>query len=321
MELIIEIINRSGRMLERRKLSGETISIGRGYDNCLILDDLSVNPHHASIEISDDHDFLVRDLGSANGLLHKGENVKGSAALDSGDEFVLGKTHLRIYRVDHPVKRTVSLDSVDEAVNFFSRNLVVLAATLLAISLIALGVWNETISEFKAQEFIETIAALFVLALAVALFWGLIGRVVKHEMFFKTQLSLILLYIAIASCIQFFYHVILFNTMSYTITTCIYMFVECVFLATLFWLNLRIATNQANPQRWMSTGMLSASIVLFSFSAEFFDRMNISESPYFISVLMPPSLRITSGVSLENFLQKGELIYSHNLQEQSLVEN
>ena len=313
MELIVEIINRSGRVLERCKLNGEKISIGRAYDNCLILDDLSVSQHHISIETGVGHDFLINDLDSVNGLMYQGKNVKGSVLLNSGDEFVLGKTHLRIYKLDHPVKETVILDSVDGAVNFFSRNLVVIAALALATLLAVLDVWNGVIEGQKTQDLFETISALYIVAIAVALFWGLIGRVVKHEMFFKTQLSLILLYIAFALCIQFMHQVVLFNSLNYVISTTIYVIVECVVLATLFWLNLRIATNQANIQRWVSAGILSVSIVMFSLSAEPFNRINFSESPNFVSVLKPPSLRIVSGIDLEEFLQKGDVIYQHDI--------
>lgn len=324
MELIVEIINRSGRMLKRRKLNGESISIGRAYDNCLILDDPSVNPHHVSIQTSSEHDFLVRDLASVNGLIHNGKNIKDNVLLNSGDEFVLGKTHLRIYKLDYPVDETVIFDSVDGAVDFFSRNTVVIGAVLLATLLIVLEVWNGTISEMKAQDFFETISTLYITAITVALFWGLIGRVVKHEMFFKMQLSLILLYIALAMCMQFLHQVVLFNTMNYAISTSLYVVIECVVLTTLFWLNLRIATNQANSQRWVSAAILSVGVVMFSFSSEFFSRINFSESPNFVSALKPPLLRIVSGVALEDFLQNGEVIYSHDVkrdnQQELLIE-
>lgn len=313
MELIIEIINRSGKMLERRKLNGESISIGRAYDNCLILDDLSVNPHHVSIKASSEHDFLIQDLASVNGLVHEGQNIKDKLLLDSGDEFVLGKTHLRIYKLDYPVDETVSFDSVDEAVEFLTRNIVVVGAIILATLLIVLEVWNGTIGEVKAQDFFETISALYIVAVTVALFWGLIGRVVKHEIFFKMQLSLMLLYIAFGMCIQFLHQVVLFNSMNYAVSTSLYVVVECVVLTTLFWLNLRIATNQANRQRWVSAAILSVGVVMFSFSSEFFGRVNFSESPNFVSVLKPPLLRVVSGVALDDFLKNGEVIYSHDV--------
>ncbi|MFK7794245.1 MAG: FHA domain-containing protein [Gammaproteobacteria bacterium] len=315
MELIVEIINRSGRVLERRTLDGERITIGRAYDNSLILDDVSVDPHHISIDISGDGGFQLQDLASVNGLIYKNRNIKGEVSLQSGDEFVLGKTHLRIYNLNHPVEETVSLDSVDGVLNYLSKNIILVGAVLLATLLIALEIWNGAVAELKAQDFFETISILYIGAIAIALFWGLIGRVVKHEMFFKMQLSLILFYISLAVCIQFLYHVILFNTLNYPITTSTYALIECIFLAILFWLNLRIATNQANVQRWVSATILSVCIVLFSFSAEFFARINHSNSPYFVSSLKPPSLRVASATNLDDFLRKGEAIYSHKIEE------
>ena len=101
--------------------------------------------------------------------------------------------------------------------------------------------------------------------------------------------------------------------MNYAVSTSLYVVVECVVLTTLFWLNLRIATNQANRQRWVSAAILSVGVVMFSFSSEFFGRVNFSESPNFVSVLKPPLLRVVSGVALDDFLKNGEVIYSHDV--------
>ena len=67
----------------RYDLSG-TINIGRASDNQISLQVPSVSRHHAWIK-SEGEDFLVFDVGSANGTFVNDEQIKEPHRLDSGD--------------------------------------------------------------------------------------------------------------------------------------------------------------------------------------------------------------------------------------------
>jgi hypothetical protein len=75
--------------------SGELFRIGRHSDNDLPLDHASVHRHHALIQRTPDHEFLLIDLtaGTGNPLLHNGAAVE-RAMLRNGDQFTLGETTL-----------------------------------------------------------------------------------------------------------------------------------------------------------------------------------------------------------------------------------
>ena len=95
MAIIIEVVTPSGRLLDRQRFEQNYITVGRAYDNQLILSDTSIDPHHLSISITD-NGIIVNDMNSVNGvrlnhqLLAKNHNIK------SGDELIIGKTHIRI---------------------------------------------------------------------------------------------------------------------------------------------------------------------------------------------------------------------------------
>jgi len=63
-------------------------TIGRGDENDLVVDDAQVSTHHCAIEMRGATPML-RDLGSTNGTLFKGEKVS-ETALKDGDIFFLG---------------------------------------------------------------------------------------------------------------------------------------------------------------------------------------------------------------------------------------
>ena len=51
------------------------LTIGRLPENDIVLEDATVSGHHAQISLTDQHHFLIEDLGSTNGLQLKGKKV------------------------------------------------------------------------------------------------------------------------------------------------------------------------------------------------------------------------------------------------------
>ena len=314
MELIFEIINPSGRVLERQKINGEKVSVGRAFDNQVILSDEFIDPHHVVIEQDQNGKILIADLNSTNGIRDESDLMVKSKVIESGDEFVLGKTHIRIFTIKHMVPDALALDSVDWAIKYFSKNWITVGLFVVMSFLAVLGVWSRDVGELEARDYIETIFAVLVVALSMALIWGLVGRIVKHEMFFKVQLSIIAIYISLILCFEFIYEIILFNSMNYVASISVNTIVEVFLLATLFWFNMKVATNQENMHRWVIALILSIGLVSFSIFTEISERTTFSVNPYFISEMKPPLLRLDSGENLDEFLQEGETIYAHKLE-------
>ena len=71
---------------------GETpLSVGRGPNNDVVLQDDTVSWHHAQLWVEGGSAWL-RDLGSRNGTWRNGARVHGSTRLDGGDRIRLGAT-------------------------------------------------------------------------------------------------------------------------------------------------------------------------------------------------------------------------------------
>ncbi len=312
MELIAEIINRAGRTLERHRLRGDTISIGRAYDNQLILSDDTVNPHHALIQGGQDQSQLITDLDSANGIKNERHaEIETPAILESGKTYIFGKTRVRLFRPDHPMSATVSLNQVDTAINYLGSSVISFASILLLVSLTALQVWANLSEETKWDDYFNPIFGVLAVALIVTLFWCLIGRIVKHEMRFKSQFTLVSIYFSLAYCELYLYELFIYNSMSFIITSVLYVLISIVMLATLFWFNLHIATHQSNPQRWKLAGTLSVIIVSVSMLPEIIEQTNFSTRPHYITEIKPPAVRLVSGNGLDEFLEQSSGIFLH----------
>jgi hypothetical protein len=77
---------------KRRVLTPPRVVIGRSRECDVVLDDPNVSRQHAELR-ADAGRWLVRDLGSTNGVLVNGRAVE-RAALEAGDEITVGRSVL-----------------------------------------------------------------------------------------------------------------------------------------------------------------------------------------------------------------------------------
>ncbi len=98
----VETLSRNGDVLHRHQIDRLPIRLGRGYDNDYIVDDAYSAARHAVIEDDGKGGLLLRDLGSKNGVIHRGKRAASVAM--TGDTVVrLGHTTLRVRAANFPV--------------------------------------------------------------------------------------------------------------------------------------------------------------------------------------------------------------------------
>jgi pSer/pThr/pTyr-binding forkhead associated (FHA) protein len=75
-------------------LGYELVTIGRHEDNTVILPDPLVSRHHTEIAMQGG-EWVIRDLGSANGTYVNGQRITGPRVLDHGDSIQVGHTRFQ----------------------------------------------------------------------------------------------------------------------------------------------------------------------------------------------------------------------------------
>jgi pSer/pThr/pTyr-binding forkhead associated (FHA) protein len=70
-------------------ISDEVVTVGRGQDSSIFLDDVTVSRRHAEV-VRGERGFLIRDVGSLNGTYVNRVRVD-SVDLRNGDEIQVGK--------------------------------------------------------------------------------------------------------------------------------------------------------------------------------------------------------------------------------------
>ncbi len=71
--------------------------MGRGPNNDLVFADPEISRQHAQIVIEENGQYVLKDLGSTNGLFVNGRRVSGTALLNSGDTISLGESIILVF--------------------------------------------------------------------------------------------------------------------------------------------------------------------------------------------------------------------------------
>ncbi len=91
-------VYKDGARVDEVVVTHDIVTLGRGADNDLRLDDHTVSTHHMQFSYTGGRIF-VEDLDSTNGTYVNGHRVKIQAVVD-GDNVVLGKHRLTVHTVD-----------------------------------------------------------------------------------------------------------------------------------------------------------------------------------------------------------------------------
>ncbi len=310
MALIIEVISRGHKVIERHKFDSNHIRIGRAYDNDLILSELHVCPHHAAIEIDAEHNAHLIDLNSLNGVYDQQHNQLGDkTVIRSGDVFTLGRAHIRVLTVDHPVAAAELINSVDRIARPINSVWFTGFALLMALIVPAWVQYYSISQEFELKLVFNQVMMVFALGIGWAGIWAFAGHIFKHDARFFAHLSVSLVYLIASSLLSVAVNIVTFNSLSGLVGGIFNAAFSWLLLTALFWFNLYLATVQLARQRLLSAGSVSLLVIALFVSVKLINQSTFSNKPDYIYQLKPPVLRFVDGESQEDFLQDSEALF------------
>ncbi len=309
MEIIVEIVNRAHKTIERQKFD-RPIRIGRAFDNDFILTDTHISPHHAVIKEDEAGKWYVQDLNSKNGIFTKRHRkVDGLLYLESGDEFVVGKVHLRVFAVNHPVSDTIGLSAWENFIYVISHPfyfILILLASLLFFS----GVeYMDNFNKFAAKEFFLEAAVVPLLAFVWAGVWAFVGRILRHETRFMAQCIVALVYLVAVTITAELLDVLAFNVPDRTMVLIVKNVSQGILLFLLFSFNLRLASLKSPINRMITANIAAWSLVSVTLFVSEVNAPDFSPYPKYVANILPPSFLFAKKVSAEQFLLNSEFIF------------
>lgn len=164
---VVEVLGRDGEILRRERFATLPAFIGRGFEADLMLDDPYVAARHLRLDIGEENDFTLTDLGSVNGFslpTRSNQRLDVAVHIKAGETIRLGRTQIRIWRSDSPVATEILDRSTTNA-----RSWITFAAWLVvAPGLMSLLMWVGTTGPGRYG----TVSIEFFSWVAVILIWS-----------------------------------------------------------------------------------------------------------------------------------------------------
>jgi hypothetical protein len=167
----VEVLSRHKEVRSRHRVEMLPIRIGRSYDNGIILDDPHTSAHHAVIEQGADGGLTVRDLGSRNGIVHKGRRHP-ELPINGDTIFRIGHTSLRVRCADWPVTEEIA----DTTFHDWEGWPPALTGLVLITGVAVADIWLGDADKFEATRYLIVIAVTWSLAMLWCGTWSFANR-------------------------------------------------------------------------------------------------------------------------------------------------
>lgn len=167
----VETLARNGEVRRRERCPTLPIRLGRAYDNDCILDDAYIAPHHAEVTRDADGALVIRDLGTRNGIVHRGR--RSSRVLLDGHTVVrMGHTMVRVRSAEHAVEAEL----LDRTRHGFEGAIPGLIGLTLVALLSLFIKWIADASPVQPIPYLQAAAFGIVAALVWCGSWGLVNH-------------------------------------------------------------------------------------------------------------------------------------------------
>ncbi len=294
----VEILSRHHRdVAHRQRCDRADITIGRAYDNDVVVDDPYVSPRHLRIRRDEAGRLVAEDLGSANGLFTERGRKRQSAILLHGDQPIrIGHTLLRVRTSDYAV--------APERVAPRSAHTwpITLGLVLILASMESTFAWMRDTGEPTAVAYVKWLLPLVLALVAWSTLWSILSRIFSGQARFERNLLLATLGIMAYSLLN---EITMFAgfSLSWRLPGTYEYVGVWILLAVLCFLHLH-AMGSARP--WLKAGAvaviaaagIAVQTVTLGDGNPLFDRQATARQ------LLPPAFRLTALHPPDEFLSE-----------------
>jgi len=311
-KIIIEEVNRLGHITGRHIFDEFPVSIGRGYQNDLIIDDPYVSSEHLSINETD-NGWLVEDKQSENGIKFRLHSTQSHVNhLNSGDEIILGRTRIRLLSPRHPVPKTHLLPTRTSISKILSQPLVAVSTVLLAIVLLLTEAQLSIPVKTGFEKLLASIFPTFIFALMWAGIWAFVGRVITHRASFLPHFVAAILVFVISMSASTISDYLTYN-LSVTLPATLIEFVIIGFtIAGLFYINLSNSTNLNRRSSLITGHAVAWTMLMLGLFMQYVNKPDFSHSPEYASQLKPPFAKVATSKNLDEYIKASETVFSQH---------
>jgi len=307
-KLIIQQNRRHGRLSKFVKSTGETLTIGRSFNNDVVLSDHFIAAEQVRFNYEQGQ-WNLKVLDDINPVLLNDKPVDGGVAtIKSGDQLTLGRTRLILLLSNHTVEHTRKLMLSNWRFHKGLRFALPLVMLLLSALLDMFTDYQEITGKIRWGELLGGGLTYILFIVLWSGCWALVGRLLRHSPNFFAQLFYTSLTMAV-----FNIGVLFSGYAEYATTNDIFgNVIEWGFL--LFILTLLLKYNLTYASELKKRGWISFSVIaismLFVFSMWYLKQDDFNSRPDYSKTLKPPLAKWSTDKSIELYLQRIDIQFN-----------
>jgi len=310
VEIIIEEVTRGHKLLGRHKFLTNKVSIGRGYQNDIILADPHVCPEHVIIEYVNEQ-WQVLDQQSVNGtFLNETKQTADQHIIHSGDIIQLGKSKIRVIFPSHPVEQSISFTPFEGLIDFVKQPLVLaLNISFFAFVTGVMFYLNQAADVNISQYLVRAVGATIMFALWPGLV-ALISVLTKNDARIVAQLAISFVLFNLMWLSDVLENIIEFNVSSNWSIGWITSILPVVLAFALFWFNSYVGFQVSEKRRLVLASSLTALLFGGSFLVQLSNKPEFNYRPNYDATVMVPAFRFAPSSSIEKFARDSSTLFA-----------
>ncbi|MEM7360684.1 MAG: FHA domain-containing protein [Pseudomonadota bacterium] len=264
---IVKIENGEGVRYQSVELGLEPIIVGRNWGADVVIEDRFVDPDHLQIFLNEDDEILIRDLGSINGTLLKRKRVKDQPINYEWTQPIrLGDSKISLMDAEADPEPTLLRSSWIGLLSKWNSPLTWFVSLAIVV-LVQLGEkYLNSNQAFDIYKALYQVWPALVGVVVIALFFGLISRVLKGENNFGQLWILSCWMVIVTAMLNFFIKVIRFNWQDFDAGQLLTELNGTLLFAVFLFALLSLISNLRFRSR-LGITMVTAGLVVFSLIA------------------------------------------------------
>lgn len=309
--IVIERLGKKKQILERWTLKELPVTIGRGYENDVIVSDPYVAEKQLIVTGEGDR-WQIENIDPVNAIFVNNVIQEAqSFEIQSGDKVVIGETTLRLVSSTHKVAATKKLIKKKAYLTNSQRIIFAWASVVLALACFSLVEFLDT---SKATSWVKILARPYVLPLAAlpiawAIFWASMGRTLIQTPNFYRHLLISTLIAIAGRCTLILSEYIKYGLNSQLAGKMFLYLIAGLLGILLLNTNLKLATTFSKLKRLgIANACVWGAVILF----EFFmiaRRPEFRGWTSFNSTIKPPYAKILSSKSADEFFTDTDTLF------------
>lgn len=312
MAIVIELLNKQHKVTERHRFTQARISVGRAYNNDLILYDKHVSPHHAELVLSEDDRWQLIDLASLNGsFVEPAVPVTQATELQSGQLCWLGEQALRIYDEHHPVAPALPYNTMEQRLRRFGHPALIVMLALFLVAEELFSLWL-TAPDLGQNRWSRNLFNLPLLMLGLAMWPALLAlwaKINQHEARFLPQLGITFAVVVVMECWQALIGVLNFSLNGATAVVWLGEFGQTALIILLLSANFYLALQMAAWKKIAVASGLGLLLSLQGVAVSLLFEEQAQLQPQFDNSLMPLTFYLNSPVNSVDFAKDSEELF------------